>query len=369
MTSPEFAVDDSAADQTAPRTIDHSQLPTLYVDGSFWGMTITQFFGAFNDNLFKQLILLVAVGLSAAAAAESGGALNKQGIAMLVFALPFVLFSTFAGFVSDRVSKTRVIRLAKVGEIMVMTLGLAAFVAFQLAGFKGLCVVLFLMGTQSAFFGPGKYGILPEMLREADLPRANGFFLMTTFLAIIFGTASAGWLADLVAGREPTDADPSTIDPNRLWIVSILCVAVAIAGACSSLLVRKLPPANPDLRFHGSMLAIPADMRALLAGDSLLLVTLLVSSSFWLMGGIVQPTVNEFGIDQLQQDNEKTSYLAAAMGVGIAIGCMTAGLMSRDRVRFGLARVGLYGMLGCLILLGIPAPHAPHQHLWGYRGS
>ncbi|MCA9209560.1 MAG: hypothetical protein KDA55_14445, partial [Planctomycetales bacterium] len=73
--------------------------------------------------------------------------------------------------------------------------GVVAFLGFGQTGFAGLLVVLFLMGTQSTFFGPGKYGILPEMLREADLPRANGFILMTTFLAIILGTASAGLLA------------------------------------------------------------------------------------------------------------------------------------------------------------------------------
>ena len=336
---------------------DSPALPSLYADRSFWGMTVTQFFGAFNDNLFKQLILLLAVTLSAAAATEEGASgPNLQGIAMLVFSLPFILFSTFAGFLADSGSKTRVIVLAKVAEIVVMALGLLAFLLFDVSGFSGLCIVLFLMGTQSAFFGPAKYGILPEMLRAEDLPRANGFFLMTTFLAIIFGTAAAGWLSDLLVGR--------------LWIVSLFCVSIAMLGTISSLLVRHLPAANPNLRFQGSSLTIPPEMRSLLQGDRLLLTTLLVSSLFWLIGGIVQPTVNEFGKNQLQLEKDVyTSYLAAAMGVGIALGCVTAGFLSRGQLRFGLARVGAWGMFTSLLLLGFPSTASEHGHYWGYWGS
>lgn len=334
-----------------------SALPSLYADRSFWGMTVTQFFGAFNDNLFKQLILLLAVSLSAAAATEAGsGGPNLQGIAMLVFSLPFILFSTFAGFIADRMNKTRVIFWSKVAEIAVMVLGLLAFLFYGSSGFAGLCIVLFLMGTQSAFFGPAKYGILPELLREEDLPRANGFFLMTTFLAIIFGMAIAGWLSDLLAGR--------------LWLVSCFCIGVAVLGTCSSLFIRQLPPANPTLRFRGSSLTLPPEMLAMLRGDKLMMATLFVSSLFWLVGGIVQPTVNEFGKNQLQLEKDVyTSYLAAAMGVGIALGCVTAGLLSRGQIRFGLARIGAWGMFVSLILLGLPSAANGHGHYWGYWGS
>ena len=342
---------------SASATDGHSALPTLYADRSFWGMTVTQFFGAFNDNLFKQLVLLLAVTLSATAATEEGtSGPSLQGIAMLVFSLPFILFSTFAGFLADRMSKTRVIFWSKVAEIAVMSLGLVAFLLFEMSGFTGLCIVLFLMGTQSAFFGPAKYGILPEMLREEDLPRANGFFLMTTFLAIIFGTAFAGWFSDLLSGR--------------LWVVSVFCIGVAAIGTCSALFVRWLPPANPRLRFQGSSLTVPPDMLALLRGDKLLMATLFVSSLFWLVGGIVQPTVNEFGKNQLLLEKDvHTSYLAAAMGVGIALGCVTAGILSKGQLRFGLARIGAWGMFACLALLGLPSAASEHGHYWGYWGS
>lgn len=338
----------------SPKTCNTEQSqPELYADQSFWGMTVTQFFGAFNDNLFKQLILLLAVGW--VATAEGGTSASRQGIAMLVFSLPFVIFSTFAGFIADRVSKTKVIVLAKVAEILVMVMGLLAFWWLEEFGFTGLCVVLFLMGMQSAFFGPAKYGVLPEMFRESDLPRANGLFLMTTFLAIIFGMASAGWLSDFFHGK--------------LWVVPAICIGIAILGTISSLFVRKVPAANPAMKFHPSMLGVPADMRAMLRSEPLLMITLFVSSIFWLMGGIIQPTVNSFGKNQLALSDTHTSYLAASLGVGIAIGCLAAGSLSQGRIRFGLARIGAWGMFVCSALLAVPGGAPSESNFAGYWGS
>src|SRR5437868_15227479 len=221
----------------------------LFRDRSFWGMTATQFLGAFNDNLFKQLMLLLAIPVGAAAAQKA----DEQGLATMIFSLPFVLFSGFAGWLSDRYSKRTMIVLCKVAEIGIMLLGMLGFLAYGTTGYRGLLVVLFLMGTHSAFFGPGKYGILPELFREQDLPRANGVILMTTFLAIIFGTASAGFLGDLLydpAGRRV---------PERLWIGSLLCIGIAVCGTLTAMLVRRVRPAVPNLRLQPSSLLIPAD--------------------------------------------------------------------------------------------------------------
>src|SRR5438874_6350049 len=231
--------------------------PLLFRDRSFWGMTATQFLGAFNDNLFKQLMLLLAIPVGAAATQKA----DQQGLATMIFSLPFVLFSGFAGFLSDRYSKRTMIVACKVAEIGIMLLGMLAFLAYGTTSYRGLLVVLFLMGTHSAFFGPGKYGILPELFREEDLPRANGVILMTTFLAIIFGTASAGLLGDLLynaAGQRV---------PERLWIGSLFCVGIAVLGTITSLLVRPFPAAVPGLSFQPSGLFIPPDTRRLLASD------------------------------------------------------------------------------------------------------
>ena len=134
-----------------------------------------------------------------------------------------------------------------------------------------LYTVLFLMGAHSAFFGPAKYGILPEMLRPADLPRANGFLLMSTFLAIIFGTV---W-RDSCCGSLATE----------LWVASLSCMSIAVAGMVTALLVRRVPPANPQLKFELAAITVPHDMQALLRQDRPLLAALLVSSVFWLLAG------------------------------------------------------------------------------------
>src|SRR5262249_46069434 len=144
-------------------------------DRSFWGMAATQFLGAFNDNLFKQLVLLLSIaGVGAAKASD------RQGLAMFIFTVPFLVFTGYAGYLADLLPKRAIVVACKIAEIGVMALGAIAFAVFESNNqIWPLYVVLFLMGAHSAFFGPAKYGILPEMLRASDLPRANGFLLMS----------------------------------------------------------------------------------------------------------------------------------------------------------------------------------------------
>ena len=141
-----------------------AKLPSLYSDSSFWGMTVTQFFGAFNDNLFKQLILLLSITIAA-----NGTTTDSQGTVMLVFSLPFLLVTGIAGYLSDRLGKRGIIVTCKVAEIFIMALGGLAFALYsQSNSLTFLYCVLFFMGAQSGFFGPAKYGILPEMLHGDD---------------------------------------------------------------------------------------------------------------------------------------------------------------------------------------------------------
>jgi len=426
----------AAAGDESP--FDRESRPTLYGDRSFWGMVITQFLGAFNDNLFKQLLLLLSIVViqvtlqqegrlrgrvedekgrriagaqvtllqegkcvaetsadaqgefafpasegelyrlqssrgdtairawtSAKAPPEAVGRVtvvsgerqrDLQWIAMFVFALPFLLFSGFAGYLSDRHSKRTVVVWSKVAEIAVMLLGMLAFALRGVVGLSGAMVVLFLMGTQSAFFGPGKYGILPEMLRGRDLPRANGFILMTTFAAIILGQVVGGTFSESLAGR--------------LWMISGVCVVVAVVGTLTSLLIRRVPPAKPQLKLEPSAITVPRDMRRLLWQDRTLLMALGASSMFWLVAGVTNSAVNSVGKIQLQQDDRWTSYLLACVAIGIALGAVVAGLVSRGKANFKVVRIGVWGMLACLFLLSVPGlPGTENPHLLGYTGS
>ncbi len=330
----------SSAETTAEAVNEHldtTALPTLYADKSFWGMTVTQFCGAFNDNLFKQLVLLLSIAAGGAAVNEAS---DEQWLPMFIFSAPFLAFTGYAGYLSDKFSKRTIIILCKFAEIVIMGLGGIGFYLYWTSGSLAfLYFVLFLMGTHSAFFGPGKYGVLPELLRESDLPRANGFILMSTFLAIIFGTGLAGAL----------------MHDGRLWLASMACMVIAVIGTCTSLLVRKLPPANPNLKFQWSAVTIPPDMRAMLNGDKPLLAALLVSSVFWLLAGMVPSAVNSLGKIELSVGDLWTSILTACIGIGIAIGCVIGGLVSHGEVDFRLLRVGIIGMLACLFLVGFPA--------------
>ncbi len=326
--------------------------PGLYSDRSFWGMAVTQFLGAFNDNLFKFLILLL-VTPTAQAIAAGEEAKDLQSEAMIIFASAFMLFSGFAGYLADKTSKRTIIVAAKIAEIFVMLAGMIGFYYFDSIGIAGMMMILFFMGLQSTFFGPAKYGILPEMLREEDLPRANGIILTLTFLAIIFGSALAGILLDLLG--------------EKVWMASLICVGIAIAGTLTSLPIRHVAVADPNLKLGWNSLGMPRDILQLLKGDRVLLMALLVCSLFWMIGGIVQQTVNALGKTQLGLDDGPTAMMQASIGLGIAIGCILGGLWSREGNKSKVVKTGASGAVVTLILLALPG--GENYHMLGFRGS
>ena len=159
---------------------------------TYHGMNFTQFFGAFNDNLFKQLVLLICVNYAASGRRLPDSTRRPCSRCRLCSSLGS------PGYLADRISKQKIVVAMKIAEIAVMLAGFLAF--YSTLGPTGwLMCVVFLMGTHSAFFGPSKYGILPELFRERDLPQVNGMIQMTTFLAIICGAALAGFIKEWFA--------------------------------------------------------------------------------------------------------------------------------------------------------------------------
>jgi MFS family permease len=327
--------------------------PPVLQDVSFWGLAFTQFLGAFNDNVFKQIVLLLALPVSAKAVGEIANAAansqahqDMQGWATFVFSLPFVLFSGFAGYLSDRFSKTKIIVLAKVAEILVMLLGMIAFYFYASVEMIGTWTVLFLMGTHSTFFGPGKYGVLPELFRASDLPRANGLILMSTFLAIIFGVVFAGKLMTLLVGDDLAHTD-------RLWIVSCVCIGIAVVGTLTSLLIKKTPAAQPSAKLSPDVFWLDRDILKLLKSDRPLWMALLVSCVFWMVASIAMPTVNRVGSQMLGLDMGATSVLVGMIAVGIMLGAPIGGFLCRLLPAERSVTMGLWGIVLCLALLGI----------------
>src|SRR6202011_754229 len=172
----------------------------------------TQFLGAFNDNLFKIVVSMLAVHMVAAGRAGRG-----LSIVSAVFILPFLLFSGYAGQLADVYSKRTVLVVSKSLEIAAAMLGLVAFLFGRLQLTYG---VLFLIALQATFFSPAKYGILPEMLPDRDLSRANGVLEMSTFVAIVVGTSSGTFLFS-ARKQEP-------------WKMGVMMLAIAVAGTLMS---------------------------------------------------------------------------------------------------------------------------------------
>src|SRR5260221_2014133 len=193
----------------------------------FVALVWAEFLGTLNDNLLKMVVTLMA-----AAAAAAGGGSACLSLSSAVFILPYLLFSGYAGFVADCFDKRRVLVTAKTLEIVTMLLALGAL----FAGRGDLLIgVLFLTALQATFFGPAKYGILPEMLPAAKLCRANGYLEMSRYAAIILGAVAGGVMAHAWQGR--------------LARIGLVLIAVAMVGALVARRIAHVPPSRSGAQF------------------------------------------------------------------------------------------------------------------------
>jgi acyl-[acyl-carrier-protein]-phospholipid O-acyltransferase/long-chain-fatty-acid--[acyl-carrier-protein] ligase len=282
----------------------------------------TQFLGAFNDNLFKIVVSMLAVHT---VAAERAG--RELSIVSWIFIVPFLLFSGYAGQLADIYSKRTVLVVSKSLEIIAATLGL---VAFAFGHLQLTYAVLFLIALQATFFSPAKYGILPEMLPERDLSRANGVLEMSTFVAIVLGTAVGGYLFEVLHAR--------------LWIIGVLVSAVAVVGTLSSFGIPRVPAAATmqplDLNPWGEIWTGIKTLRR----DRVLWLTVLGISYFWFLGSLLQLVVILFGTETMKLTDTWVAVLTACAAIGIGAGSLIAGRLSGDRVELGLAPIGSIGM-------------------------
>src|SRR5881296_3632661 len=177
------------------------------------GLLAAQCLGAFNDNVYKMVVSLLAVN----AAVSAGGGSGALSLISVIFILPFFLFSGYAGHAADAYSKRTVLVVTKAFEIGAMGLGFFAFLSGRIELMLG---VLFLMALQATFFSPAKYGILPELLPDKDLSRANGLLEMSTFVAIVAGTALGSYML--------------AVWNSDLWVVGAAVLAIAVVGTATS---------------------------------------------------------------------------------------------------------------------------------------
>ena len=288
----------------------------------------TQFLGAFNDNLYRIVVSLAAV---AGAAGTGSGYLSLVGA---IFIVPFFLFSGYAGQLADRHSKRTVLVATKVLEIVAMGLAVAALALGHLAA---LFAVLFLMALHSTFFSPARYGIVPEILGEKDLSRANGLLEMTTFVAIILGTSIGGLMFAAWS--------------DRMLVIGLVLVAVAVAGTVTSLWIPRVAPANPDAPFQINPWREIASGTARLRRNRTLWLTVIGMSYFWFLAALLQMVIILLGTDVMRLSDQWVGALGAFLAVGIGAGSMAAGRLSGDKVELGLVPIGSIGMGASAFLL------------------
>ncbi len=291
--------------------------------GGFQAFLWTQFLGAFNDNLFKMIVSLIAADLALGAAGGSG----YLSIVSAVYVLPFFLFSGYAGYLADAFSKRTVLIATKTFEIVAMTLGVLALFSGRI---EPMLAVLFLMALHSTFFSPAKYGIVPEMLPDKDLSRANGLLEMTTFLAIILGT-SLGSLA-FAAWRE------------RLEWIGVALALIAIVGTLVAFRIPAVAAAGAGKTFRVNPWAEVAFGVKRLRADRTLWLTVIGISYFWFLGVLLQMDLILLGKETMGLDDVKIGFLLAFLALGIGVGSLAAGRLSGDKVEMGLVPLGSIGM-------------------------
>ncbi len=281
-----------------------SLLSSRYFAPLFW----TQFLGAFNDNLYKNaLIILVTIN------AASYTSISVELLIPLsggLFILPFFLFSALAGQLADKFEKSKLIRFIKVGEICIMLL---AAIGFYFENIWYLLAVLFFMGCQSSLFGPVKYSILPQHLSEEGLLKGNAVIEMGTFLAILLGTLVGGILI-------------MNDDYGRAY-VSALVVSIAFLGWLSSQKIPLAQSANQELTINWNIFSETFNIIRDAFKSRLIFGTIVAISWFWFVGATMLSILPlpEFIQVILQAKEQVITLLLALFSIGIGLGSIIAG--------------------------------------------
>ena len=297
---------------------EHSQF-TLLKEKRFLPFFLTQFFGAFNDNVFKNaLVIMIAFKV----AGDSDMLVN---LAAALFILPFFLFSAVAGQIADKYEKSALIRKIKFTEIIIMSV---AAMGFYFNNVPLLLFVLFLMGFQSSLFGPVKYGYLPQHLHKDELVGGNGLIESSTFLSILIGTILGGLLIAL-----------DTILPIA---ISVLCIAMA--GFISAQFIPKTAASSPEIKLNFNIFKATLNNIKFLPSNRVVFLSVLAISWFWFYGSIFLMQIPNFSKKVLFGDEAVVTWLLSMFSIGIGLGSLLCEKLSGKRVEIGLVPLGAIGL-------------------------
>ncbi|MBH0096264.1 MFS transporter [Psychrobacter sp. NZS113] len=296
----------------------------LFKHRRFSAMFFTQFLGAFNDNVFKQALILVLTYTAASQLGMEVSILNN--LAAMLFILPYFLFSALAGQIADKYEKSKLTQLIKLLELVIMAI---AAVGFVFEWYALLFVALFLMGTHSTFFGPIKYAYLPQAMKEDELVGANGLFQMGTSLAILLGMIIAGVLTQL---------------SQSLYWISVTVLIVAVLGYLAARYIPTMPAMQPSLKINWNIFTTSLATVRYLYSLPFLFCVILGNSWFWFYGATFLTQMPELSKVILHGDESVVIFLLTLFSVGVSIGSLLCKSLTKNQVSLRLLPFGIAGL-------------------------
>jgi len=284
-----------------------------------------QFLGALNDNVFKQALVILLAYQTATYTTMSSDAL--QNVAQALFILPFFLFSATAGQLADKYEKSRLISITVAIELAVMAFGAIGFFMHSLTL---LLAALFLGGVQSALFGPVKYAILPQHLKETELVGGNGLVETGTSIAILLGLGVGGWMVSQAEWG--------------LAAVAITTIAISTSGLLLSRYIPLAPAADPDLRINWNIVTATWRNFQFMRGNRTVFLSILGISWFWFFGAMLVTQFPNLSRNILVGDEHVVTLLLVTFSIGIGAGSLLCERLSGHKVEIGLVPFGSIGM-------------------------
>ncbi len=308
----------------------------------FLPMFITQFFGALNDNVYKQALLLVITYGWINQQASDISTLNN--LAALLFILPYFIFSATAGQIADKFERSQLIRGIKVLEIVIMLIGSAGFL---LGNLWLLLLALFMMGTHSTFFGPIKYAILPEILKPNELMSGNALFQSGTSIAILIGMILGGAVISMSQG-------------NLIWI-SLTVVVIAVLGYFSSRFILKQKVSSPDLKIDWNFFRTSFQTLKYAKSLPLIFMILLGNSWYWFYGATYLTQIPQLTQQNLHASENVVSLLLTFFSVGIGVGSLLCRRIGGSEVNIKMVPIGAIGLTLFAFYLALSLAFVPER--------
>ena len=317
---------------------------SLFTKRRFLPIFLAAFLGAFNDNLLRSgLVVLIAYSASKGIELPTRPEILVT-ICSALLILPLLLFSSIAGPLADKFEKSRLVILAKLAEVGIMT---GAFYGFATQNIYLLMVMLFISGTHTAFYGPIKYSLLPEHLPEGELLAANGFMASGSYLAVLFGMITGGWLVE--------------VEGN---MIGAAAVGVACLGLLASLFIPRSKAAHPDAAINFNIWKSACTMISyVFQCDRIILRSIMALSWFLLVGSVYMAQFANYAQGVVRADNEVYILFLTVFSIGLAIGSVACDTLLKGKITTRFMPWAAVGISVFTYLMVLATPAATHTEL------